>query len=100
MAGHQQGRLVEWLTEGVDRPEFRAETRRMVEHYQILCGQEPPADAGGHPSVDVHEAVGRAWGDWDKQRRAWATILAPRLLAEALAAALAAEQAAGDGPAT
>ena len=51
--------------------EERATTRRMVGHLLAMLADEPPMDAGGHPSMPVHEQVGAAWADWDRQRRAW-----------------------------
>jgi hypothetical protein len=45
---------------------------------QLLSMDELPGKDAGHPSL--HEQVGAAWTDWDKQRRAWRTLLAPRLL--------------------
>lgn len=64
--------------------EERATTRRMVGALLSMLADEPPSDAGGHPSIPVHEQVGAAWADWDKRRRAWQTLLAPRLLHEAM----------------
>jgi hypothetical protein len=62
----------------------RETTRRMVGHLLSMLADEPPQDAGNHPSLPLHEQVGAAWADWDRQRRAWQTLLAPRLLREAM----------------
>lgn len=64
--------------------EERATTRRMVGHLLSMLADEPPQDAGQHPSYAVHEQAGAAWADWDRQRRAWQTLIAPRLLREAM----------------
>jgi hypothetical protein len=64
--------------------EDRETTRRMVKHYVSMLADEPPQDAGGHPSLGLHEQVGANWAEWDHQRRAWLTLLAPRLLREAV----------------
>ena len=64
--------------------EERAVTRSMVERLIGMLADEPAQDAGGHPSPEVHQQVGAAWADWDRQRRAWCALLAPRLLAEAM----------------
>ena len=65
-------------------PEERATTRRMVGHLVSMLADEPPQDAGGHPSPEVHQQVGAAWAEWDRQRTAWQVLLAPRLLREAM----------------
>lgn len=75
--------MTEYRPEDVSAEE-RATTRRMVEHLLGLLADEPPQDAGGHPSPEVHQQVGAAWADWDRQRRAWCALLAPRLLREAM----------------
>lgn len=62
----------------------RNTTRRMVERLISMLADEPPDSAGGHPSMEVHEQVGKTWADWDNQRRAWQTLIAPRLLREAI----------------
>lgn len=62
----------------------REETWAMVGRYLSMLADEPPQDAGGHPSYDVHAQVGAEWAEWDRQRRAWVTLLAPRLLREAM----------------
>jgi hypothetical protein len=74
----------EYAADDVNQAE-RETTRRMVARLLSMLADEPPQDAGGHPSLPVHEQVGAAWADWDKQRRAWLTLLAPRLLREAMA---------------
>lgn len=65
-------------------PEERETTRRMVGHLLSMLADEPPQDAGDHPAIEVHQQVGAAWADWDRQRRAWCALLAPRLLREAM----------------
>lgn len=75
--------MAEYTRQDVDAEE-RATTRRMVGMLLSMLADEPPQDAGQHPSLALHEQVGAEWADWDKQRRAWQTLLAPRLLREAM----------------
>lgn len=39
----------------------------LTDRYRELMAAEPPQDAGGHPAAGVHERVGEAWADWDRQ---------------------------------
>ena len=55
---------------------------------KILFGHElndePPQDAGSHPSIEVHERVGAEWAEWDKRVSAWKLVLGAMLVKEAI----------------
>lgn len=45
---------------------------------------EPPNDAGGHPSIEVHERAGADWAEWDKKVSGLRFVLAQMLVREAI----------------
>lgn len=45
---------------------------------------EPPHDAGSHPSIEVHERVGAKWAEWDKRISAWKLVLGGMLVKDAI----------------
>ena len=57
----------------------------MTAEYRRLASIEPSHDAGSHPSSEVHERVGAAWAEWDKQVQAVKFVLSTNLLMKHLA---------------
>lgn len=49
-----------------------------------LLDSEPPQDAGHHPSMELHERVGAAWAEWDKQVSAYRLLLGVHLVNDAI----------------
>ena len=63
----------------------------MSDVYEIILDQliheldnEPPQDAGQHPSMEVHERVGAEWAEWDKRVAGLRLVLASHLVNEAI----------------
>lgn len=63
----------------------------MSDVYKIILDQliheldnEPPQDAGQHPSMEVHERVGAEWAEWDKRVAGLRLVLAQHLVNEAI----------------
>lgn len=50
-----------------------------------LLDNEPPQDAGQHPSLAVHERVGDEWAAWKRRVQAYRTLLSARLMDQTLA---------------
>lgn len=50
--------------------------------YLSHVANEPPQDAGQHPSMELHEQVGNAWAKWERVRLALWTLLADALADE------------------
>lgn len=48
--------------------------------YDAHLSEEPPMDAGGHPSARMHEVTGDAWADWEELRRALRSAIAETLV--------------------
>jgi len=61
-------------------------TQMVIEELSKHIAAEPPQDAGMHPSDSVHEEFGKRWKEWADAKRAYESILAPRLIREALEA--------------
>ncbi|MCT2182860.1 hypothetical protein M3G00_07910 [Brevibacterium casei] len=38
----------------------------ILDQIMNLLYNEPPKDAGDHPSMEVHDRAGAAWAEWDK----------------------------------
>lgn len=60
-------------------------TNLILDMLVELLDNEPPQDAGGHPSLEVHERAGHAWAEWDKQVTGLRIILGVRLVNQAIA---------------
>ena len=56
----------------------------LLDHLMDLLEKEPPQDAGQHPSLELHERVGAAWAEWDKQVSSFRTILGAMLVNDAI----------------
>lgn len=63
----------------------------MSDVYEIILDQliheldnEPPQDAGQHPSMEVHERVGAEWAEWDKRVAGMRLVLAHHFVNEAI----------------
>lgn len=63
----------------------------MSDVYEIILDQlineldnEPPQDAGQHPSMELHERVGAEWAEWDKRVAGLRLVLAQHLVNEAI----------------
>lgn len=39
----------------------------ILDMLKDLMDHEPPEDAGGHPSAEIHEVVGRRYKEWADQ---------------------------------
>lgn len=65
--------------------EYRPESNDgLLRSYREHLAKEPPRDAGLNPAESAHETAAREYADWDRIRRAYRTLLAPRLLDEAM----------------
>lgn len=58
----------------------------LLDHLVYLLDNEPPDDAGSHPAIEVHERVGAAWAEWDKQVAGLRVVLASMLINDAIKA--------------
>lgn len=52
----------------------------LVDHAK----NEPPSDAGGHPSMEMHESVGRQYKQWDDVGHGLRLLLGMRLVKAAI----------------
>ena len=59
-------------------------TEQLLDQLVDLLEHEPPQDAGHHPSMELHERVGAAWAEWDKQVSAYRLLLGTRLVNDAI----------------
>ena len=59
-------------------------TGMIIEALRKHFETEPPSDMGNHPGEAAHEEQAKRWHLWNEQRRAYETILAPRLIRAAL----------------
>lgn len=66
----------------------------IAEHHRHLAA-EPPSDAGGHPSLPVHEAQGAVWAEWKQTEMHLRRLIGIRLANVALTAASAEAHAHG-----
>ncbi len=72
---------------GVDRSRkteqgVRIQTLTALYHDHVR--REPVRDAGGHPSLELHEVVGAAWATWERQRMNLRAALADALVSQHL----------------
>lgn len=54
-------------------------SKMILEALRADLAAEPPQDAGGHPSAELHSRVGAAWAEWEKRVSAWRLLLGVRL---------------------
>ncbi len=58
--------------------------RMLLDQLVAELDNEPPSDAGGHPSMEYHERAGAAWAEWDKRVAAWRLVLSVMLVNDAI----------------
>lgn len=56
----------------------------ILDQIMNLLDNEPPKDAGNHPSMEVHDRAGAAWAEWDKQLQALRLVLSQMLVNKAI----------------
>lgn len=61
-------------------------TEMLLDQLIILLDHEPPEDAGHHPSMELHERVGAAWAEWDRQVSGLRILLGVRMVNNAVEA--------------
>lgn len=59
-------------------------TAGLIRKYQEHQAAEPPQDAGMHPSMPVHEAVGADWAHWHAVGRSLRHLIGVRLASNAV----------------
>src|SRR5690606_7627317 len=65
-------------------PEHSFTSRDLQDLYEWWLAQEPPQDAGGHPSLPVHEVVGQKWAQWETIRLSLRWIFGEAMVMEAM----------------
>lgn len=68
----------------------------LVDMIVDLIDNEPPSDAGQHPSTAVHERVGAEWAEWHKCLSGARALLGHRLVAAAIREEESFRQGAGE----
>lgn len=59
-------------------------TRQLLRLLREHLRNEPPADAGHHPSMELQARFGDEWATWDKARQGFELSLGRRLIDHAL----------------
>lgn len=59
-------------------------TASLIEGYRRHLTTEPEQDAGGHPSLALHEQVGEVWAEWKRHERSLRRLIGVRLAASVL----------------
>lgn len=72
------------MTARDDLIEVDSTTAQLIGFLVDLLAKEPPQDAGHHPSMELHERVGAAWAEWDKQVHGLRTVIGARLTNRAI----------------
>lgn len=52
--------------------------------YMAHVDNEPPKDAGLHPSMELQEQVGNAWARWERTRQTLWTMLGDALVKDCI----------------
>lgn len=56
----------------------------LLDQIVDMLDNEPPSDAGRHPSLAVHERVGSEWASWHERLSGARILLGHRLVNEAI----------------